>query len=358
MALALGAVFERTVQVKIAALAPFPFVGFEYGGAERIHNLLTRVEHQLDVFVPNYGDIQYAQYHNLNLHYVHVPQEMRGDEYDMVISKNSKELFAEKLADFEPDLVILEHPWQVDALSGQRFIYDAHNNETAMKQALKKDSMVEETLRVEEIALTAEHITFCSPDDNLQSDSPMTLIPNGTDIPEINRHHGFGSNVVLFVGSAHPPNIGAALTLTTLAKALPQYHFVIAGNCGNNLRPESDNVTVLGHIDAKMLDYLMRTAHVFMNPIAAGAGTSLKVARALSYALPVISSSVGARGYNSACIITDTAQAAFDALAELRDPKNYAEAADRSRTAAFDYSWNSVGEKFNEVIQQVLNDRR
>jgi glycosyltransferase involved in cell wall biosynthesis len=357
VALALAALPERTVQVKIAALAPFPFVGFEYGGAERIHNLLTRVQHQLDVFVPNYGDIQYAQYHNLNLHYVHVPESMRNEEYDMVISKNSKELFAAQLTEFNPDLVILEHPWQADALSGQRFVYDAHNNETAMKSALGKESMVEETRRVEGLALQAQHITFCSVDDNLQSDAPMTLIPNGTDIPEINRHHGFGSNVVLFVGSAHPPNIGAALTLTTIAKALPQYHFVIAGACGNNLRPDSDNVTVLGHIDAKMLDYLMRTAHVFMNPIAAGAGTSLKVARALSYALPVISSSIGARGYTDACIITDTTQEAFNALDALRDPKNYAEAADRSRTAAYEYSWDSVGKKFNDVIQQVLDDR-
>lgn len=344
--------------MKIAALAPFPFVGFEYGGAERIHNLLTRVGHQLDVFVPNYGDIQYAQYHNLNLHYVHVPESMRQEEYDMVIAKNSKELFADKLSDYDADLIILEHPWQADALGDKPFIYDAHNNETAMKVALKKDFMVDETRRVESIALQAAHITFCSVDDALESDSPMTLIPNGTDIPQINRHHGFGSNVILFVGSAHPPNIGAALTLTTLAKALPQYHFVIAGGCGNNLSPESDNVTVLGHVDAKMLDYLMRTAHVFMNPIAAGAGTSLKVARALSYALPVISSSVGARGYENDCIITDTAQAAFDALDELRDPKNYAQAADRSRTAAYNYSWDSIGEKFNNVVQQVLNDRR
>lgn len=355
--MALVAVPEERLSVKIAALAPFPFVGFEYGGAERIHNLLTRVGHRLDVFVPNYGDIQYAQHGNLNLHYVHVPESMRRDEYDMVIAKNSEELFAEKLADYGPDLVIMEHPWQADALTGQRFIYDAHNNETQMKRVMNKVSMLAETERVETIALQAEHITFCSAEDNLQSSSPMTLIPNGTDIPELKRHHGFGSNVILFVGSAHPPNVGAALTLATLAKALPQFHFVIAGACGNNLRPESDNVTMLGHVDAKMLDYLMRTAHVFMNPIAAGAGTSLKVARALSYGLPVISSTIGARGYESACIITDTAQEAFDALDELRHAKNYADAADRSRTAAYEYSWDSIGDKFNRVIEQVLHDR-
>jgi glycosyltransferase involved in cell wall biosynthesis len=106
-----------------------------------------------------------------------------------------------------------------------------------------------------------------------------------------------------------------------------------------------------------MLDYLFRTAHAFMNPIAAGSGTSLKVGRALSYALPVISSALGARGYEDACIITETAQEAFDALGALRDPRTYAEAANKSRTSAFDYSWDSVAAKYNDVIQKVLYDR-
>lgn len=357
MALALDAVPQGNVQVKIAALSPFPFVGMQYGGAERIHNLLTRIDHEIDVFLPNYGDVTYSEFANLRMHYSHVPVTLRHQEYDLTIAQHSKQLFGSLLQEYEPDLVILEHPWQAHALSGQKYIYDAHNNETAMKLALRKDFMLELTQEVETMALQATHVTYCSEDDELVTDSPMTHIPNGTDIPEINRHHGFGSNVLLFVGSAHPPNQAAALTLVTLAKALPQYHVVIAGNCASTLQPDSDNVTLLGHVDAKMLDYLFRTAHAFMNPIAAGSGTSLKVGRALSYALPVISSALGARGYEGHCIITETAQDAFDALDALRDPRAYAEAADKSRTAAYEYSWDSVGAKFNEVVQKVLYDR-
>ena len=355
--MALVAIPQGAVQMKIAALAPFPFAGMEYGGAERIQNLLTRVSHEIDVFVPNYGDATYSEFANLRMHYSHVPVSLRHQEYDLTIAQHSKQLFGSLLQEYEPDLVILEHPWQAHALSGQKYIYDAHNNETAMKASFGKDFMLELTQEVETMALQANHVTFCSQDDDLVTDSPSTHIPNGTDIPEINRHHGFNSNVLLFVGSAHPPNQAAALTLVTLAKALPQYHIVIAGNCANTLRPESDNVTLLGHVDAKMLDYLFRTAHAFMNPIAAGSGTSLKVGRALSYALPVISSELGARGYKDACIITETAQEAFDVLGNLRDPKNYAEAADRSRTACYEYSWDSVGAKFDEIVQKVLYDR-
>jgi glycosyltransferase involved in cell wall biosynthesis len=354
---ALDSIPKGFVQVKIAALAPFPFAGMEYGGAERIQNLLTRVNHSIDVFLPNYGDATYSEFANLRMHFSHVPVSLRHQEYDLTIAKHSKQLFGRILQDFEPDLVIMEHPWQAHALSGQKYIYDAHNDETAMKIALRKDFMLDVTQEVETMALRANHVTYCSEDDDLVTESPVTHIPNGTHIPEITRHHGFSSNVLLFVGSAHPPNQAAALTLATLAKALPQYHIVIAGNCANTLRPESDNVTLLGHVDAKMLDYLFRTAHAFMNPIAAGSGTSLTVGRALSYALPVISSALGARGYRDACIITETAQEAFDALGHLRNPKNYAEAADKSRTASYEYSWNSIGAKFDEIVQKVLYDR-
>jgi hypothetical protein len=52
--------------VKIAALAPFPFIGLEFGGAERIQNLLTRVEHEIEVFTPIYTSAQKGKFANLN----------------------------------------------------------------------------------------------------------------------------------------------------------------------------------------------------------------------------------------------------------------------------------------------------
>lgn len=343
--------------MKIAALAPFPFVGLEFGGAERIQNLLTRVDHPIEVFTPNYGPSQTSKFKNLSINYVEVPEAMRVHEFDLVIAKNSGPLFADKLADYDPDLVILEHPWQADALTGQKYVYDAHNNETAMKRMLKLEDSVEETIRLEAIALKANHVTYCSEDDNLVTHSPKTFVPNGTDIPDLPAHHGVNSNVLLFVGSSHRPNIGAALTLASLAKALPQYHIVIAGNCSAHIQSELPNLTILGHIDAKMLDYLMRTSHAFVNIIAAGAGTSLKVARALSYGLPVISSAVGARGYSEGCLITKNAQDVLDNLVLLRNPKNYKEAAEKARAAAQPYSWNSVGASFSAAIEQALSEQ-
>lgn len=349
----LDAVFEGHLQVKIVALAPFPFVGGQFGGAERIYNLLTRIENSVDVICPNYGDTFTDTHKNLTMHYVSVPKELRVGEFDMVISKYSGSLLKDKLQALVPDVVVLEHPWQVDAIDGEKFVYDAHNNETELKRVISGEDSVKEASRVETKALQADHVTYCSLDDVLVTDSPKTYIPNGTDVPELNKNLGATSKTLLFVGSAHPPNIGAAITLAQLASALPDYQIVIAGNCSVHVKSDATNVSLLQHVSPAILDYLMRTAHAFINPIAAGSGTSLKVIRALSYGLPVLSSEVGARGFKDACLIVRTAQELLDGLSDLQSPKYYKEVSERSREASRAYSWDAVGKTFNEVVHSV-----
>ena len=348
----LDAIPSGQAEMKIAALAPFPFAGMEFGGAERIQNLLTRVDHRLDVFVPNYGDAVRGEYKNLNFNFVHVKESLRLDDWDETVAKSAKELFAEKIQDY--DLVILEHPWQVDAIDGQRFVYDAHNSETSLKRLTNNEHLISMTERVETKALSAEHVTFCSKSDDLPTKSPKTFIPNGTDLPELNCKDGFGSKVLFFMGSSHPPNIAAAITLARLAPALGQYQIVLAGNCTNNIEVDSENVTLLKHVGAELMDYLLRTSHAFVNLIGAGSGTSLKVLKAMSYGLPVISSKIGARGFEEGAIIADTAQELLEALAGLKTRSVYAEASEKALSTAQGYSWDKIGADFNKVIQGML----
>ena len=339
--------------MKIVALAPFPFMGRQFGGAERIYNLLSRIENPVDVICPNYGDTFTDKHKNLTIHYVSVPEELRVGEFDMVVSKHSGQLLKDKVQSLEPDLIVLEHPWQIDAIDGQKFVYDAHNNETEMKRLISGEDAIKEASRVETIALQADHVTYCSPDDALATDSPKTYIPNGADIPELSKSLGINSKTLLFVGSAHPPNIGAAMTLAHLAPALPGYQIVIAGDCSSHVKSDATNVSLLEHVSPAILDYLMRTAHAFVNPIAAGSGTSLKVIRALSYGLPVLSSEIGARGFRDECVIVRTAQELLDALAALQSPKYYKEVSERSREASKAFSWDTLGQTFNQVVHSI-----
>jgi glycosyltransferase involved in cell wall biosynthesis len=338
--------------MKLAALVPFPFINLEFGGAERILNLLTRVDAEIDVFVPNYGKDLQDKYKNLNLNYVLVPESSRLADWDETVAKSANKLFASKIA--QHDLIILEHPWQVSAIQGQTFIYDAHNNETALKQALSKQSLVQFTNETEGIALEADHVTFCSLEDSLVTTSPMTHIPNGTEIPKHKNKHGADSNVLFFMGSNHPPNIGAAITLAQLAAVLPDYQIVIAGKCTDNIEVQTENVTVLSHMGADLMDYLMRTSHAFLNLIAAGSGTSLKVARAMSYGLPIISSKIGARGYDDGVIIANNAKEVLESLAALKNKNNYQLESGKALNAAEQYSWDKIGAKFNQVVQEMM----
>lgn len=340
--------------MRLAALAPFAFHNGGFGGAERILNLLTRVEHPIDVFVPAATVGPAIQLGNLNINGVQLADSVinSGNDYDTALSEVAGSMFADVLESY--DLTILEHPWQVDALQGKRFIYDAHNNESRMKSQLFPHE-VARTKVVEAKALKAEHVTFCSLDDDLVTDSPMTHIPNGTDLPSIQRVNGSGVRNLLFVGSAHPPNIAAAVMLANLAQALPDYTVVIAGACSQYIQNAPSNVRLVGHVNPAILDFLFSNAHAFINIITAGSGTSLKVARALSYGVPVISSQLGARGYEDACMIAQSAQEVVDHLGTLTYPTIWKEESERARNAAEDLSWDKVGSRFNQVIQGLLH---
>ncbi len=340
--------------MKIAALAPFPFANGEFGGAERIDNLLTSIKHPVRVFIANSGATGIEKYKNLEMVFVKIPQDTGASEYDFAVSRSAKECFGELLSDYDPDLVILEHPWQVQAIDGQKFVYDAHNNEAEIKRLIRGDAQASEAGQLEALALDADHVTFCSESDKLTTNSPTTWIPNGTEWPNAKNSVGKASKVLLFSGSAHPPNIGAAITLAGLAPALQDYEIVITGSCSEMITGQAPNVHLLGHVTKKTLNYLMRTAHAFVNPIAAGSGTSLKVIKSLSYGLPVISSSIGARGYEDGCIVAKTAQEVIDSLERLKSPSEWEMASERSVAFARPYSWEAVGAKFNQVIEGLL----
>jgi hypothetical protein len=81
-----------------------------------------------------------------------------------------------------------------------------------------------------------------------------------------------------------------------------------------------------------------------------GSGTSLKVARAMSYGLPVISTKVGARGYNGVEIV-EKGQDITQALGLIA--KDWGAYSQTSRAHAEKISWARVGVKFRGVVRGV-----
>lgn len=341
--------------MNIAALAPFQFHYGHFGGADRIMQLLSRVQAPVEVFAATGGQDELVRINNLTIHYKAIPEWVKTcEDYDISLSTLAREMFAKDLEAQNPDVVILEHPWQVDALSGRKFVYDAHNHEAKMKAQIATPEIVKAAKELEDRALKADHVTYCSEEDELVTDSPKTYIPNGTNLPNISRMNGSKLRNLLFVGSAHPPNVAAALMLANLGPALPEYEIIIAGQCSTYINTTAKNVRLLGHVSDAVLDYLFANTHAFINLITAGSGTSLKVARALSYGLPVISSQLGARGYEGSCIIAHDASELLSALDTLKSASNYKLQSETARQGAEGFSWDAIGKRFSDVVLGLL----
>lgn len=335
--------------MKLAALVPFEFHEPQFGGAERIYELLTRIEAPVYVLAPSPEPDRVVKVKNLTIQYRQLPEWVRtSPHYDINLASVAKEIFRADLDEFNPDLVILEHPWQVEAVEGYRFVYDAHNNETAMKRQILPDE-AERTAELEAKALQAEHVFYCAETDNIEAKA-KTLIPNGTNLPDVSRMNGSLLKTVLFVGSAHPPNIAAAMMLAGLAKAIPEYTVVIAGACSFYIQNPPDNVRLVGHLSPAALDFVFCNASVFVNLMTAGSGTSLKIAKALSYGMPVISSELGARGYENYCIIAPNAESVIKALHDLTDQKAYKQQSEIARGAAHELDWDIIGKRYSDTI--------
>ena len=94
-------------------------------------------------------------------------------------------------------------------------------------------------------------------------------------------------------------------------------------------------------------------AAVYVNGLGSGAGTSLKVIEALAAGIPMVSTSVGVRGYaepESFARVADDVDDFSDAVcAVLSNPATMDPRAERGRALAESLSWDRLGERFAEL---------
>ena len=218
----------------------------------------------------------------------------------------------------------------------------------------------------------AAAIAYCSKDDFelMKSyfiiDKPSYYIPNGNDIVP-GRIAGAGSNSknVVFIGSNHPPNTIAAERVLELARLVPEYNFVIAGSCvgGIDHLPAPNNVTKIKNISNDGVEGMFSDAFAFINPMKTGSGTHLKMMKALSYGLPIIASSVGARGFSDSekkdcMVIAEDLSDMAEGIRLLSDPKTYNTMSSNSLDLSKEYDWKKIGESFISAIEDTIARNR
>ena len=198
--------------------------------------------------------------------------------------------------------------------------------------------------------------------DNYEIKNDAFYIPNGTKyIPNIIPGKNLESKQILFIGSGHPPNNVAAAEIVKLALQMPDYKFVIAGSCARSIldKGKTKNVIIKYNVTNEEVDELFEQSFAFINPMRSGSGTHLKMMKALSYGLPIISSSIGARGYSEkekedCMVIANTTSEMKDAIKYLYNSKKYIKMSKNSWELSKIYDWDVIGKEFTKIIESFL----
>lgn len=350
--------------MKLLALTPWPFIPALSGGPERCFNLLSSLD-EVTAFALNWtGREQWERHGNINYRVIPADTEAVDQakrlmanglhSYDAIpsLTKRNLQTIQAEIRNTDPDLIILEHPWLIDLIGDVPFVYDAHNFETQHHQQMFGRNTLDYNAiaNLEARAIRqAEHVTYCS-QANWEGMSrvfphttPGTLIRNGAHKAKLST--GAGRNL-LFIGSMYGPNIQAAQNLIDLAPQLTDYTIQIAGPCSTKLTTTAPNVQLLGPVTNQQRDQLFEQAHQFVNLIDHGSGTHLKIARALAHGLPVITTSIGARGYDSPAVTTKQ-QTPDWIRAITHNWEHYSQAAQKE----FDlFDWATISQDFKQVI--------
>jgi glycosyltransferase involved in cell wall biosynthesis len=161
---------------------------------------------------------------------------------------------------------------------------------------------------------------------------PLVMIPNIHAMPTLESSSDRVPGRIVFVGGfKHEPNVDAihhfcADVFPHVYSEVPSARLMIAGSDP----PPSvqalagPRIQVLGHLHD--LAPLLRSAAVSVAPLRFGAGLKGKVGEAMSFAVPVVTTSVGAEGFGiesgiHALVADDASDFASAVMRLLRDPE-------------------------------------
>ena len=351
--------------MKTLALAPWQLFPTLSGGQERCVNLLSRLG-DVTVYSLNWEGKE-DQRRIGQLAYRMIPADPKAVErsrrlinsgiktYDPIPSLTANDLTTIRHAidNIDPDMIILEHPWLLDLIGDRPYIYDSHNCEAQnTADQFGRGSFDFDLVKdLERRAIQgAEHMIYTTEQDLktmraiYDFDTPVTHIPNGTDLPSVIASGN--SNNLIFIGSLYGPNIKAAQQLVSLAPLLPQFNIQILGACANMITSDAPNVELIGQITDKQVDHYFQNAYAFINLIDKGSGSHLKIARALSYGLPVITTPTGARGYTG--LLETTVMNVPAMLDAIKD--NWWQHSSRALDQAEQLSWEIIGSTYKKVL--------
>lgn len=220
-------------------------------------------------------------------------------------------------------MVVVEHCYmaQLPLQWGDRFVYSSQNNETDLKTGLlaghpQRDFLCNHVEEIEQRCVATAALTVAvSAEDALAfsagswCSSPIVVVPNGVSAPVVSSDNAESTTPqferlcasetnVVFLGSAHMPNVFAARFLVDeVVRKCPDLSFHFVGSvCVSVIDPPA-NLTLWGVVDAALKSQILEHCQVALNPVLDGSGSNVKFADYLAHGLPTLSTEFGLRGY-------------------------------------------------------------
>lgn len=205
----------------------------------------------------------------------------------------------------ESDIIIFEGPWQYslisDIIENKFLVYDAHNVEYSLREGNK---FREECRAIEEKILDKANIILSVTNRDMKifkdtyhvNESKLYFCPHIGAVSGI-RWNGLQSNHVVFIGSIYAANNSALLQIYKLARDFSDCIFDVIGSVKGSRKPKLKNLVMHGTVDDNTKDEIMSNSFIALNPVTEGSGRNVKMVDYFAHGLPVISTQIGARGF-------------------------------------------------------------
>ena len=270
---------------------------------------------------------------------------------------------------------------------GDRFVYSSQNNETTLKQRLLewhplKAGLLGEVERIERLAVECSAATIAVSQEDAESlvkgkraAGPVIVVRNGAALPAAGEaveraKHDLGTRIgdqaVVFLGSAHMPNVEAArFIVDRLAPALPGVRFHLLGSVCSAIPKAPTNVHLWGVVDEVTKSAVMQSCALALNPMKSGSGSNVKLADYLGNGLFVVTTDFGQRGYPASIQAHVQLASADDGFADavrsvLGQPQLYSVEAKAARRELFEreLAMRGIAGRFVETLQALEKKKK
>ena len=197
----------------------------------------------------------------------------------------------------------------------------------------------------------------------LNKKTSLFVIPNGINMPKrINRKKDSGTIMMVanFEYSGNKQGIKWFYKYVW-KKILLHYKnakLLLVGNCPDdllNLFKDDSRVSITGIVN-ELGEYYAKAGCVIL-PLYNDGGTKTKLLEAISYQVPIVSTKIGAKGFENFDTITiadnpDSFALSIVEVLSLKNDKNRLQFA--SSIIKEKYTWTNIGDNLNKIIQSLL----